>query len=100
MTTLAVLAILHVRSRLYEAIRLSIYDAEKPDITRSTSITTLPRDKANPDGRIPTITCNSEILTPSFDYGMNFKISVEHYSSRTTCRQSHDIIYNNMIYFQ
>ncbi|XP_015116474.1 uncharacterized protein LOC107040768 [Diachasma alloeum] len=43
LTTLAVLAILHVRTKLFETIRLSIYDAEKPDPTSAT----LPREKGS-----------------------------------------------------
>ncbi|KAK0085273.1 hypothetical protein PV325_005490 [Microctonus aethiopoides] len=62
--TLAVLAIFHIRSRLYETIRLAIYDAEKPD-TRTNM--TLPREKIN-NGRNSTLNCNSELLAPSCGY--------------------------------
>lgn len=39
LTTLTVLAILHVRSKLFETIRLSIYDAEKPNTSAKTNET-------------------------------------------------------------
>lgn len=68
-TTLAVLAIFHIRSRLYETIRLAIYDAEKPD-TRTNM--TLPREKIN-NGRNSTLNRNSELLAPSCGYGMIIK---------------------------
>ncbi|XP_063989874.1 uncharacterized protein Nima [Diachasmimorpha longicaudata] len=57
LTTLAVLAILHVRRKLFETIRLSIYDAEKPAPT----LAALPREKGST--RISTIN-RSGTLTP------------------------------------
>lgn len=93
LTIMAVLAILHVRAKLYETIRLSIYDAEKPSAGEHNNSNTLTRTRTITSIPIPgppatltaaamsstltrekgydrhTINRNSHILTPVRDYG-------------------------------
>ncbi|XP_043287024.1 uncharacterized protein [Venturia canescens] len=65
LTTLAVLAILHIRSKLFETIRLSICDADKRDICNDT-IRRAGLEKGN-SGRISSTTSTNAILACEYE---------------------------------
>lgn len=92
LTIMAALAILHVRAKLYETLRVSIYDTEKfPGDHNTNSNTFSGRTRTmspippTPTPKFPTLTRekgadvhtisrNSHILTPVRDYGKLFFI--------------------------
>lgn len=63
LTAVVVLALYHMRTKLFESIRLSIYDAEK-----LSNEATLTRQKFNDEIKFQSLSRNSRISSPS-DYG-------------------------------